>query len=42
VGVQESVLPLIADRTLKDIWGRTNPRPIATAEDVMEILRRAL
>jgi maleylacetate reductase len=42
VGVQASVLPLIAERTLKDIWGRTNPRPIATADDVMEILQRAL
>jgi len=26
---------------LKDIWGRTNPRPIATAADVLQILERA-
>lgn len=41
VGVSENQLQLVADYTLKDIWGRTNPRPIAKAADVMEILRRA-
>jgi maleylacetate reductase len=35
-------LPLIAEYTLEDFWGRTNPRPIATVEDVMTILRTAL
>ncbi len=42
VGVSENQLPLIADYTLEDFWGRTNPRPIKTAEDVMTILRTAL
>ncbi len=42
VGVSENQLPLIAEYTLEDFWGRTNPRPIATAEDVMTILRTAL
>ena len=42
VGVSENQLPLIADYTLADIWGRTNPRPVTGAEDVMEILRTAL
>lgn len=42
VGVGEDKLPLIAEYTLKDIWGRTNPRPVKTAADVMEILRLAL
>ena len=41
VGVREDQLPLIAKYTLFDIWGRTNPRPIKTADDVMEILKRA-
>lgn len=42
VGVSEDKLPLIAEYTLEDFWGRTNPRPIKTAEDVMTILRTAL
>ena len=42
VGVSENQLPLIAEYTLEDFWGRTNPRPIKTAEDVMTILRTAL
>ncbi|WP_295531582.1 iron-containing alcohol dehydrogenase [Novosphingobium sp. Chol11] len=42
VGVTEAQLPLIAEYTLEDIWGRTNPRPITCAEDVMAILRTAL
>ena len=42
VNVSENQLPLVAEYTLLDIWGRTNPRPIATADDVMQILRRAL
>lgn len=31
----------IADYAMKDIWGRTNPRPISRPDDVMEILRAA-
>ena len=42
VGVSEDQFPLIAEYTLEDFWGRTNPRPIAKAEDVMEILRTAV
>jgi maleylacetate reductase len=41
VEVREDQLPLIAKYTLFDIWGRTNPRPIRTADDVMDILKRA-
>jgi alcohol dehydrogenase class IV len=41
VGVREDQLQQVAEYTLLDIWGRTNPRPIATAADVMQILRRA-
>jgi maleylacetate reductase len=42
VGVHEAQLQLIADYTLEDFWGRTNPRKIETAQDVMTILRTAL
>lgn len=42
VGVSENQLPLIAEYTLEDFWGRTNPRTITGAEDVMTILRTAL
>jgi len=41
VGVGKDRLTMVADYTLKDIWGRTNPRPIATAADVLQILERA-
>jgi len=42
VGVGEKDLDLIAEYTLEDIWGRTNPRPITSADDVMQILRTAM
>lgn len=42
VGVSENQLQLVSEYTLEDIWGRTNPRPIRTAADVMEILRTAM
>ena len=42
VGVGEDKLQLVAEYTLKDIWGRTNPRPVQTADDVMQILRLAV
>lgn len=42
VGVSPNQLQLVADYTLLDIWGRTNPRPISSAADVMQILQRAL
>jgi maleylacetate reductase len=42
VGVTEKNLDLVAEYTLEDMWGRTNPRPINTANDVMQILRTAI
>lgn len=42
VGVTEKDLALIAEYTLEDIWGRTNPRPIKTPDDVMQILQTAM
>lgn len=42
VGVREDQLPVIAEHTLGDMWGRTNPRPIRSAQDVLDILRSAL
>lgn len=42
VGVAEDQFPLIAEYTLEDMWGRTNPRPIRGADDVMEVLQLAL
>lgn len=42
VGVREDQLQLISENTLEDIWGRTNPRTIRTAADVMKILRTAM
>ena len=41
VGVRRDQLHTIAEYTLLDIWGRTNPRPITGAADVMQILERA-
>ncbi|WP_447756123.1 iron-containing alcohol dehydrogenase [Sphingopyxis fribergensis] len=41
VGVDESRFQQVADYTLLDIWGRTNPRPVTSAADILEILRRA-
>ena len=38
----EDQLQLISEYTLEDIWGRTNPRAIKSAADVMEILRTAM
>ena len=38
VGVQAQDLPGIAEATLHDMWAATNPRPLATAGDVMDIL----
>ncbi len=41
VGVDESRFQQVAEYTLLDIWGRTNPRPVSSADDILEILRRA-
>jgi maleylacetate reductase len=42
VGVRPEHLENIATGTLSDIWGRTNPRPIESAADVMTLLHRAM
>ena len=41
VGVDELRFQQVAEYTLLDIWGRTNPRPVTSADDILEILRRA-
>ena len=41
VGVGEDRFQQVSEYTLLDIWGRTNPRPVKTADDVMQILRLA-
>ena len=41
VGVDETQFQKVAEYTMLDIWGRTNPRPVRTPADIMEILRRA-
>lgn len=41
VGVTEEQFQQIADYTLLDAYGRTNPRPIQSSSDVLEILRAA-
>jgi alcohol dehydrogenase class IV len=41
VGVKCADLPQIAEGTLGDIWGQTNPRPVRSAGDVMEMLTMA-
>lgn len=41
VGVGPDRFQQIADYTLLDIWGRTNPRPVRSADDILEILRSA-
>ena len=41
VGVDQAQFRQIAEYTLLDIWGRTNPRPVRTADDVMQILNLA-
>lgn len=41
VGVGEDQFQQISEYTLLDIWGRTNPRPVSSADDIIQILRRA-
>jgi maleylacetate reductase len=41
VNVGEDRFRQVAEYTLLDIWGRTNPRPVKTADDIMEILQLA-
>ncbi|MDO8290421.1 MAG: iron-containing alcohol dehydrogenase [Parvibaculum sp.] len=42
VGVTEKDLPVLAGAIMQDIWARTNPRPVASADDVVQFLRTAL
>ena len=41
VDVGEDRFQAVAEYTMKDIWGRTNPRTISQPRDVMEILEMA-
>ena len=41
VGVHADKMAKIAEYTMDDIWGKTNPRPISGPADVMEILELA-
>ena len=41
VGVDKSRFQQVAEYTLLDIWGRTNPRPVTSADDILQILRSA-
>ncbi len=41
VGVAEDRFQQVAEYTMLDIWGRTNPRPVRSPADILEILRRA-
>lgn len=40
-GVEESDLPRLAENCMLDDWTFSNPRPIKTPDEVMEILRLA-
>lgn len=42
VGVGRDQFQLIAEYTLEDMWGRTNPKSIRDADDVLEVLNLAL
>jgi alcohol dehydrogenase class IV len=42
VGVAEKDLPTLAGAIMQDIWARTNPRTIESADDVVAFLRTAL
>lgn len=42
VGVDASDLGVLADAVMEDIWARTNPRPVESADDVLEFLNTAL
>lgn len=41
VGVEADQFQKVAEYTMLDIWGRTNPRPVRSPADILEILRRA-
>ncbi len=41
VGVEADQFQKVAEYTMLDIWGRTNPRPVRSPADILEILKRA-
>jgi maleylacetate reductase len=41
VGVTREQLPKIAEAAMQNIWVRTNPQPIRSSEDVMQLLEAA-
>ncbi|WP_114226894.1 MULTISPECIES: iron-containing alcohol dehydrogenase [Sphingomonas] len=41
VGVGEDRFQQVAEYTLLDIWGRTGPRAVTSADDILQILRMA-
>jgi len=41
VGVKREQLPAIADAAMNNLWVRTNPQPIRSARDVMQLLEAA-
>ncbi len=41
VGVGRDKFQQIAEYTMLDIWGRTNPRPVRSPDDILEILNMA-
>jgi maleylacetate reductase len=41
VGVKREQLPKIADAAMHNMWVRTNPQPICSPEDVMQLLEAA-
>jgi len=41
VGIKREQLPEIAQAAMKNIWVRTNPQPIRSADDVMRLLEAA-
>jgi alcohol dehydrogenase class IV len=41
VGVKREQLPKIAEAAMHNLWVRTNPQPIRSPEDVMQILETA-
>lgn len=41
VGVKREQLPAIAEASMKNLWVRSNPRPLRSSEDVMQLLEAA-
>jgi alcohol dehydrogenase class IV len=41
VGVRRDQLPTIAEAAMQNLWVRTNPRPVRSPDDVMQVLEAA-